>query len=92
MGRRRRRGQSHDTEPGLIEVLIELAWLSPLWGAVASLVLLIAGAIVRGYPYEPNGYGRIGGMLIGLALLLIGGMGLLVSGVAFLRDLIRGRK
>jgi hypothetical protein len=59
---------------------------------VASVVLLIVGAIVRGHPYEPNGVGRIGGMLIGLALLLTGGMGLLVSGVAFLRDLIRGRK
>jgi hypothetical protein len=45
-----------------------------------------------GWPYDPNGVGRVGGRIVGLLLLLTGGMGLLVSGVAFLRDLVRRRR
>ena len=87
MGRRRKRYE----EPGLMEEVLDLAWASPVVGGIFSGALLLVAGVLAAWPSSPQSPVRFMLPLMGLMLGMIGGFGLLVSAIGFLRDVFKGR-
>lgn len=86
MGRRRQ-----SREPGILEMVLDIAWASPLAGVVVSIVLLVIASVMNAaFSSAPMPMGLVG-PLMALMFALVALGGLLVSGIAFLRNLFLGR-
>lgn len=87
MGRR-----SRGREPGLAEVVVDLAWANPLVGAGVSVVFLVVASVIETFQGSHATPLDIVRPLIGMLLGIIGFAGLIVSAVGFVRDAFVGRR
>ena len=79
-------------EPRLLEVVVDVAWASPLLGAAVSVGLLIAALAIQSV--RPTDFTAWSFLcpIIALILAMVGAGGFLVSALAFLRDAVFGRR
>jgi len=85
---RRRRKFS---DPGLVEVVLELAWTSPEAGTAVCCLLVIFGFMFRSAAFWSGTLWALAGPLLATLFLFVGGAGLLVCGIAILHDELFGR-
>lgn len=86
MATSRRRNKS-----GIVEDVVEIAWACPPVGAVLSLAMLLAAYMVHGWPVTPGAGFELAAPLMATLMAMLGVVGLLVSTVGFLRDLLLGK-
>jgi hypothetical protein len=71
---------------------LDLAWASPVAGAIFAVALLVIAAVCRGWPVEAGSPMTFLLPVLSILFGITGGLALLVSAVAFLRDLLRPRR
>jgi len=82
MGRRK-----SSQEPGLLDMVLGIAWASPLAGVFVSTMLLLVASVIRATCSSTE----VPMTFVGAMLAMVAIAGLLVSGIALLRDVIIGR-
>jgi hypothetical protein len=78
-------------EPGMVDLVAEIAWTNPWFGTILGLVLL-GGALINCWLHSSDtGIDSLSAHLISLLLVILGISGLLVSILGFLRDFVSRR-